>query len=259
MAIEQIKEYLKQPRLEFNSTIEDNLKKSKEDAVSKGNENLANEIWYLQQIYDIQKKYISAYNKLKQKEYLEAWRLFARINTNLSFIRENFGHFGNEYKLVFIESIIKQYEKVFPNYIFSSREMLIKSEKCSICGKKISLRGRCNHIPGKLYMGELCIKIVTDLEFLGVAIVKNPFDKYAVIQIEGQEYDYSHLEELMNNLNSPYWMWYVETTKRINPIYKNVGRNDKCPCGSGKKYKKCCMNTDKVLETHNKVNIFKNS
>ena len=24
--------------------------------------------------------------------------------------------------------------------------------------------------------------------------------------------------------------------------YNNVGRNDKCPCGSDKKYKKCCMN-----------------
>ena len=23
--------------------------------------------------------------------------------------------------------------------------------------------------------------------------------------------------------------------------YSNVGRNDKCPCGSGKKYKNCCM------------------
>jgi hypothetical protein len=22
---------------------------------------------------------------------------------------------------------------------------------------------------------------------------------------------------------------------------KNIGRNDPCPCGSGKKYKKCCM------------------
>ena len=22
--------------------------------------------------------------------------------------------------------------------------------------------------------------------------------------------------------------------------YSNVGRNDKCPCGSGKKYKNCC-------------------
>jgi uncharacterized protein YecA (UPF0149 family) len=23
---------------------------------------------------------------------------------------------------------------------------------------------------------------------------------------------------------------------------KKVGRNDPCPCGSGKKFKKCCMN-----------------
>lgn len=25
--------------------------------------------------------------------------------------------------------------------------------------------------------------------------------------------------------------------------FKKVGRNDKCPCGSGKKYKNCCMST----------------
>jgi SEC-C motif len=23
---------------------------------------------------------------------------------------------------------------------------------------------------------------------------------------------------------------------------RNVGRNDPCPCGSGKKFKKCCLN-----------------
>jgi uncharacterized protein YecA (UPF0149 family) len=23
-----------------------------------------------------------------------------------------------------------------------------------------------------------------------------------------------------------------------------IGRNDKCPCGSGKKYKKCCIDND---------------
>ncbi|HIT54889.1 TPA: SEC-C domain-containing protein, partial [Candidatus Galligastranaerophilus intestinigallinarum] len=23
--------------------------------------------------------------------------------------------------------------------------------------------------------------------------------------------------------------------------FKNIGRNDPCPCGSGKKFKKCCM------------------
>ena len=32
-----------------------------------------------------------------------------------------------------------------------------------------------------------------------------------------------------------------------------VKRNDKCPCGSGKKFKKCCMNTKyyQYLEKYN--------
>ncbi len=31
-----------------------------------------------------------------------------------------------------------------------------------------------------------------------------------------------------------------EQTTVINP-YRHVGRNDPCPCGSGKKFKKCCL------------------
>jgi len=34
--------------------------------------------------------------------------------------------------------------------------------------------------------------------------------------------------------------WAAETTPRRNPL-RHVGRNDPCPCGSGKKYKKCCL------------------
>jgi uncharacterized protein YecA (UPF0149 family) len=29
--------------------------------------------------------------------------------------------------------------------------------------------------------------------------------------------------------------------ERPSPATPNPGRNDPCPCGSGKKYKKCCM------------------
>jgi uncharacterized protein YecA (UPF0149 family) len=28
---------------------------------------------------------------------------------------------------------------------------------------------------------------------------------------------------------------------RLEEVSNDVGRNDPCPCGSGKKYKKCCM------------------
>ena len=34
----------------------------------------------------------------------------------------------------------------------------------------------------------------------------------------------------------------LKKTEKIEPIHveKTPGRNDPCPCGSGKKYKKCC-------------------
>jgi SEC-C motif-containing protein len=42
--------------------------------------------------------------------------------------------------------------------------------------------------------------------------------------------------------------WYYVGAKRpeIKPFVREtakVGRNDKCPCGSGKKYKQCCVRT----------------
>lgn len=32
--------------------------------------------------------------------------------------------------------------------------------------------------------------------------------------------------------------------------YPKIGRNDTCPCGSGKKYKNCCLSTGKYETTH---------
>lgn len=39
----------------------------------------------------------------------------------------------------------------------------------------------------------------------------------------------------------------TDYVKEINQIkFKNVGRNDPCPCGSGKKFKQCCI--DKIRD-----------
>ena len=43
----------------------------------------------------------------------------------------------------------------------------------------------------------------------------------------------------------------AEATVKKQPVRnaaKKVGPNDPCPCGSGKKYKKCCMQKDKLAE-----------
>lgn len=39
-----------------------------------------------------------------------------------------------------------------------------------------------------------------------------------------------------------------------------IGRNEKCPCGSGKKYKNCCMLKDEIQRTiHSKLDKYKNA
>ena len=37
-------------------------------------------------------------------------------------------------------------------------------------------------------------------------------------------------------------LWDAAPVQAFNP-FKDVGRNDPCPCGSGKKFKKCCLET----------------
>jgi len=34
---------------------------------------------------------------------------------------------------------------------------------------------------------------------------------------------------------------------------KKIGRNDPCPCGSGKKYKKCCLEKQDIIWEQNKA------
>ena len=39
--------------------------------------------------------------------------------------------------------------------------------------------------------------------------------------------------------------WFFYNAASLDPVKREgpkVGRNDPCPCGSGKKYKKCCLN-----------------
>ncbi|MEA3331225.1 MAG: SEC-C metal-binding domain-containing protein [Campylobacterota bacterium] len=37
----------------------------------------------------------------------------------------------------------------------------------------------------------------------------------------------------------------ISSANAVNTVDYNVGRNDPCPCGSGRKYKKCCLNKNK--------------
>jgi hypothetical protein len=45
-----------------------------------------------------------------------------------------------------------------------------------------------------------------------------------------------------------FWKKDSENKKDDKPHHADIGRNDPCHCGSGKKYKKCCMEKDLSAE-----------
>src|SRR5690606_6724287 len=60
----------------------------------------------------------------------------------------------------------------------------------------------------------------------------NPID-LAMYYNEPWEYDVNQ-EEILKHSS-------LKLYPSLNKAYKKVGRNELCPCDSGKKYKKCCM------------------
>ena len=55
--------------------------------------------------------------------------------------------------------------------------------------------------------------------------------------------DHEHVETALFTRESGAWVYAGQATPRGQTVKREspkIGRNDPCPCGSGKKYKKCC-------------------
>lgn len=259
MTITEIEAYLSVKHPSLDDSIGEELEKMRKEAISQQDEEQANYCWCLKQIFRTQKGFVSAIHLLKIKEFEEAWCAFDRVDIGLSNLEENFDiSQGNDrYHMLFIARMIKEYQKLFPYCHFFSRECIIKAEECTICGRPISLRRSCGHKVGKLYMGELCLRKVTDIELKALSVVTDPFDKYAFLQIPEKEYNYGMLEELVLEIDSPYDEFSIETVKVTRPEFTGIERNKPCPCGSGKKYKKCHWGTNGELMDHHIVHMSK--
>jgi len=99
------------------------------------------------------------------------------------------------------------------------------------------------------------LKILHDKGYVGLSI-NGPYEKVVKAFADKPRRNYKKelytIFELYTNILAT-WAGYnedkqpkpIEPLKPIYPINAavthNVGRNDPCPCGSGKKYKKCCM------------------
>lgn len=250
--IDEIKLVLKQKSTSFPVFFLTTIESFLNEAIRNGNEEKANYFWCLREVFVIQSHFTTAFHYLETGKFEDAWLLFDHVDTDISFLEENVEWFESlePYNIAFILSQTKEFQKLFPYKYFLSRESLIKEEKCSICGKTRLLRHPCKHIPGKLYMGKLCLRDITKMELKALCIVKNPFDKYTFISIPNHEYNYGMLKKLLTVIKNPYDSFRVVVTKKTKPAYAKAKKQSPCPCGSGKKYKRCHLGTADELMDH---------
>lgn len=88
-------------------------------------------------------------------------------------------------------------------------------------------------------------------EWLGLTILKTekggPDDQEGVVEFTARfrsgSQEHEHVETALFSRESDRWVYAGQKTPHGETVrYEKPkpGRNDPCPCGSGKKYKKCC-------------------
>ena len=227
-------------------------------AVREGNEELAKRIWCLEQALFAQRFYIKAFEELKEGEFYKAWCTLERVENSLAFLGRHQDVQSSAYHLYFIKESVSRWQKLFPYKIFLSPEFIEKKVICSICGAQVMPRHPCGHTVGEIYGGNQCCRVVKDAEFVGVGMVENPVQKYSVAFVTGNDgerkdqFDYKAVRFAINNIDDPKDVWSFRTTTRLEPhsSFGHIGRNELCPCGSKKKYKKCCLNRPGVIMPH---------
>jgi hypothetical protein len=262
-----IEEYLRSivSRKQSNDADEEigeTLKQIKQDAVARDDQDCAKTIWCYEQILKIQNLYLSAFTEMREHYFYPAWCTLERVEIELHFLERHLRFHDCEddpYKLEFIYEHTTQFQSLFPYKMFFSPAYIAHEKVCTICEKPISIRNPCGHVVGEIYNGEQCGRRITSFDILEISMVDNPVQKYSVAWVSKtisgfavDPFNYASVDYVMRELRTPFSGWNMKWTKTTSThsSYKNVGRNDRCPCGSGEKFKKCCIKKDKVEHKH---------
>jgi len=263
--LESARNFLRQHRLRAERRDENNEKQYSElvngerlAAAAVQNEACANDAWLVGKILEAQQNYHTVFEHLRSDRFYDAWCLLERVEIALIWLQRH-TPFESEFGLDIIEKQTSLFQKLYPYGIFTSPAFIEKDRRCSICDAVVSIRSRCGHRIGEIYMGEMCTNRITMAELLEISLVTNPVHKTNVVFLRdpttGQQtdqYDYSILSYVVAGLCNPYDGWNMIHTKRRHPHarYKHIGRNAPCPCESGRRYKSCCLREDGVLRPH---------
>ncbi|MEG1016116.1 MAG: SEC-C metal-binding domain-containing protein [Clostridia bacterium] len=154
-----------------------------------------------------------------------------------------------------IETLMCQREN--KEFYILSKEELLKYEDEFYIEKNKQYMEFDKFVHNKVKNREISEGLVEDLAY--VLRFKNVDIQYAINEFNRRKITFDSLKEveefmhvyvnLINNTrnwaNKGYTPYEISDNKQSTNLHKvHVGRNDLCPCGSGHKYKKCCLNNN---------------
>ena len=242
------------------------IKALKKKCAERGEDGNLNLLWCLGETVSLQTEYFDAFRSIKNGDYYSGWCSLERAEICLMGLKRHMDDYlFNKLDLNGISIKIEQWQSLFPYKMFYSPEMVAKAKKCSICGKSIGIRNRCEHIVGELYRGEMCYRIVTGVALVGISLVENPVQKYSVAFLTDEKgerrdhYDYSFVDYAAKLISTPFVDWGLERTKALHPHdrYSDCSPDGPCPCEGeeGLSYKDCCLKRDGVIRPHIQLHL----
>lgn len=214
-------------------------------------EKVLNDFFVISRFVDFLSSYSDLWENLLKGHFSSSWN---SLQDSLDLLRliKKFSSINIE----FFENQLLELEKLYPYNIFLSIGATAENFECSLCGLDID-SDACPHMRGELYGGKMAYGIAKNLiEANHVAFVSIPKDKRCVVKYEDSGKQFApvrYLAELINTHKlSIFDFGELQFSKRrkLNPDYVKLGRNESCYCGSGKKFKKCCISKEYIEGDH---------
>lgn len=203
------------------------------------------DLFVLERSVNFLARYSRLWSLIAQGQFSTSWSVLQDALDELRLIRQHSG-----LDIGHAEAALLELEKAYPYNIFASIGAVVTHFECSICGQDMDSLA-CPHRKGHLYRGVLARGIVKELvEMDHISLVRQPLDKRCVIQIDDGAPGFDILRKLAELLTHgvmrPSQFEGLRFTTRRHPpsTAPSPGRNAPCPCGSGKKFKRCCLRND---------------
>ena len=218
-------------------------------------EHYLNDLYVLNSYLSFFEPYCKTWKLILNQEFKESWN---KLQDSIDLIRvlKKFSRIH----LDFFENQLLELEKAYLYEIFISPGIVVDEFECSICRKDID-SFNCQHRMGELYSGEIASGIAKDIKYIDhAALVSSPVNKRLVISRENNSPIFGIVRYLADSIKNRKLSIFnfnrieLSTTKHKNPDYMLQRRNERCACGSDKKFKNCCIDKKYIDEVH--ANIF---